>query len=67
MVVRRATRWFCGFLLLPSLLAGCGRDIVDKKLDEPCTRTEQCEDGLECIAGVCRPVPVEDAGVDATQ
>ena len=51
---------------MPLLLAGCGRDIVDKTLDEPCTRTEQCEAGLECIAGVCRPVPVEDAGVDAS-
>ncbi|MBW2507069.1 MAG: hypothetical protein JRE81_00415 [Deltaproteobacteria bacterium] len=63
-MVRRATRWFRGFLLLPLLLAGCGRDIVDKTLDEPCTRTEQCEAGLECTAGVCRPV--EDAGVDAS-
>jgi hypothetical protein len=63
-MVRRATRWFRGLLLLPLLVAGCGRDIVDKQLDEPCTRTEQCEAGLECIAGVCRPA--EDAGVDAS-
>jgi hypothetical protein len=27
---------------------------------EPCTRTSECEDGLECASGVC--LEVDDAG-----
>ena len=53
------------WLLLTLVLAfsaSCGRNIVAKELDEPCTRTEQCETGLECKAGVC--LPISDAGVD---
>ena len=44
------------------LLLGCGRDISPKGLDEPCTRTAQCEVGLACLVGVCLPAP--DAGMD---
>ncbi len=53
------------FLLLALCLSilGCGRDITDKQLGEPCTRTSQCELGLACLAGVCQLEP--DAGVDA--
>ncbi|MGD8317535.1 MAG: hypothetical protein PVH76_07295, partial [Myxococcales bacterium] len=42
---------------------GCGRDITAKELGEPCTRTSQCETGLVCLAGACRPQL--DAGADA--
>lgn len=44
------------------LLLGCGQNITPKQVGQPCTRTEQCEDGLICLAGVCQPM--DDAGVD---
>lgn len=44
------------------VLSGCGRNITLKQLNEPCTRTSQCETGLACLAGVCLPAP--DASVD---
>jgi hypothetical protein len=54
------------WLPLCLVLFGCGRDVHPKQLDEPCTRTEQCADGLACLVGVCLPAPVPDpdAGVD---
>jgi hypothetical protein len=57
------TRRLPWLLLSLALGASCGRNIVPKELNEPCTRTAQCAIGLECNAGVC--VPVADAGVDA--
>ena len=43
--------WLSLFLLV----FGCERNLRAKKLDEPCTRTAQCDMGLVCLAGVCRP------------
>ncbi|MFW2389620.1 MAG: Dickkopf N-terminal cysteine-rich domain-containing protein [Polyangiales bacterium] len=37
------------------LSLGCERNLSVKQLDEPCTRTAQCEEGLACLSGVCRP------------
>jgi hypothetical protein len=35
---------------------GCGFTPVEKKGEgEPCTRTTECEDGLDCRGGVCMP------------
>lgn len=48
--------------LLLCLVLGCGTEIRPKALNQPCTRTGQCERGLSCQGGVCLPVP--DAGVD---
>ena len=60
----RRTPWLlCAFVLVPFVLVSCGANFAAKQLDEPCTRTSQCEEGLECTAGVCQPV--SDAGVDA--
>jgi len=60
----RSAPWLLlAFALLLFALCGCGRDIVPKQVDEPCTRTAQCDLGLECSAGVCRPIA--DAGADA--
>ena len=54
----------CRALWLPLflLLLGCGVNLTPKKVDEPCTRTGQCEVGLVCLAGVCQPIA--DGGVD---
>ncbi len=49
-------------VLCCGLLLGCGVNLQPKQVDEPCTRTSQCEVGLVCQAGVCQPAP--DAGVD---
>lgn len=49
-------------LLAIGALAGCGTDIQLKDLDEPCTRTDQCIEGLACLSGVC--LESSDAGVD---
>jgi len=61
------TRWVAwlvfAFAFVPLLLEGCGGDITAKRADEPCTRTSQCQVGLQCTAGVCQPIP--DAAVDA--
>ena len=46
--------------LLGLLLSGCGQEIVAKKLNEPCTRDEQCEVGLECTAGVCQVADMQE-------
>jgi hypothetical protein len=53
--------WWTLALLL--LATGCGRNLTAKQIDEPCTRTAQCEAGLVCLAGVCQASP--DAGADA--
>ena len=50
------------WLSLAVLVVGCGRNITAKQLNEPCTRTAQCEPPLVCLVGVC--VPNADAGVD---
>jgi hypothetical protein len=55
-------RWAVWLPFALLLLLGCGRNIVPKQLNEPCTRTGQCEMGLACVAGVCAPMP--DAGAD---
>jgi len=39
------------------LVAACGSDITPKQLDEPCTRTSQCDTGLVCLTGVCQLDP----------
>jgi len=44
---------------LLALLFACGDDIGSKKAGEPCTRSDQCMQGLECMDGVCRS---SDAG-----
>lgn len=36
-----------------SLTGACGGDINPKTLNEPCTRTDQCIEGLVCLSGVC--------------
>jgi len=48
--------------LLLVLFFGCGESFAPKQVDEPCTRTAQCDTGLECSAGVCLPAP--DGGTD---
>ncbi|MGB5192804.1 MAG: hypothetical protein WBN70_07465 [Polyangiales bacterium] len=62
-MTRRVPWVLCVLMLLPVWLAGCGVNFPPKQQDEPCTRTSQCEEGLECSAGVCQPSA--DAGVDA--
>ncbi len=51
-------------LLLASMAVACGTEILPKQENEPCTRTGQCDVGLECLAGVCREISTPDAGVD---
>ena len=41
----------CG--LLAVLICACGSDIGQKKRGEPCTRDQECERGLGCVAGMC--------------
>jgi hypothetical protein len=54
----------CAFWLpLLTLIYGCGQSFPPKQLNEPCTRTAQCETGLVCSAGVC--LPTLDGGADA--
>ncbi|MCG8556936.1 MAG: hypothetical protein MJD61_16875 [Proteobacteria bacterium] len=50
---RRAAgaRAACG--LLAALICACGSDIGQKKRGEPCTRDQECERGLVCVAGMC--------------
>lgn len=43
----------CAFLLAVGLMACGGTDIEPKGVDEPCTRTSECIEGLACLAGVC--------------
>jgi hypothetical protein len=50
------------WLSLGFVLSACGENVSPRQLDEPCTRTAQCEAGLTCLAGVCRMT--DDAGVD---
>ncbi|MEM7436825.1 MAG: EB domain-containing protein [Myxococcota bacterium] len=55
MWLRRMVR-VTGWVLTASLvwgISGCGGDVTPKTLNEPCTRTEQCIEGLECLSGVC--------------
>ncbi len=57
----KRARWL-GICLL---MSGCQDLEIEKTRGEPCTRTEQCEEGLTCLAGVC----LEDsdaAALDAT-
>ena len=61
-MTHRACWLVCAFALLSFALGSCGRNITLKQLEEPCTRTDQCEAGLQCSAGVC--LPMEDAGAD---
>jgi hypothetical protein len=61
-MTHRAPWLVSAFALLSLTVVSCGRDIVPKQLDEPCTRTAQCDVGLECSAGVC--LPIADGGAD---
>ncbi|HET6416482.1 MAG TPA: hypothetical protein VFG22_09315 [Polyangiales bacterium] len=54
----RGVAWLCSYLLI----LGCGVNIKPKQVDQPCTRTTQCDTGLACEGGVC--VPSSDGGVD---
>ena len=56
---RLGSAWVIGLGLVVQLIA-CGDDIGSKKAGEPCTRSDQCMQGLECTDGVCRS---SDAGV----
>lgn len=58
------TLWIAGFFVL-SMLGACGGDITPKVLNEPCTRDDQCVEGLECLAGVCLVPDDEDDSADA--
>jgi hypothetical protein len=46
-----------------TLSAGCGDDIGSKRPGEPCTRSDQCMQDLECTDGVCRDP--SDGGADS--
>ncbi|MEM7137407.1 MAG: hypothetical protein AAF500_12545 [Myxococcota bacterium] len=48
----RVTGWALTTLLAWAA-SGCGGDVAPKTVNEPCTRTEQCVEGLECLSGVC--------------
>lgn len=50
-------------VLFVALQVGCGDDIGSKRPGEPCTRTEQCMQGLLCVDGVCRD-PDDGGAVD---
>ncbi|MEM9730505.1 MAG: hypothetical protein AAF997_18135 [Myxococcota bacterium] len=55
----------CATLGVSGAAMGCGGDINPKTLNEPCTRTEQCEQGLVCLSGVCLE-PEDGDAVSAT-
>lgn len=40
----------------------CGSNITPRQINEPCTRTSQCDTGLVCLTGVCQPDPDPGAG-----
>jgi hypothetical protein len=40
----------------------CGSSITSRQINEPCTRTSQCDDGLVCLTGVCQLDPDSGAG-----
>jgi hypothetical protein len=46
-------------------MLGCGRNITARQAEEPCTRTSQCDVGLECLTGVCQVQPDGGSDVDA--
>jgi hypothetical protein len=59
-------RWASVLLLIfvPCLAAPtCGGRGADKLAGEPCTRTSECQRGLDCVGGVCI-APRRDAGPD---
>jgi hypothetical protein len=45
-----------------TLVAACGANITPKQIDEPCTRTSQCDTGLVCLTGVCQLDPEAGTG-----
>jgi hypothetical protein len=59
----RGAAWLCSYLLILS----CDVNIKPKQVDQPCTRTTQCDTGLACEGGVCvRSSEAEvDGGIDA--
>ena len=60
---RLPLRPWAAALLVGSILAfACGTNITPKQVDEPGTRTEQCDTGLVCLTGVCQPDPEAGAG-----
>ena len=61
---RFACHMLC-LVVLGVLGLACERSITPKKLDEPCTRSGQCERGLVCLAGVCRPESEAPRDTDA--
>ena len=50
-------------LLLSFFVLGCQDLDVSLDAGEPCTRTSQCMEGLQCLAGVC--ILESDGGTDA--
>lgn len=55
----RALVLIAAFLLTET----CGQQAGEKGIGEPCTRDEECLEGLVCVGGVCHSPP--DAGDDA--
>jgi hypothetical protein len=54
-VFARALPALLPLLLLPFLIGpSCGSDFGDKGLGEPCTRDNECQEGLACVGGTCR-------------
>jgi hypothetical protein len=50
--------------VVAGISSGCGTDSAADGLNGPCTRDDNCIDGLRCAGGVCTPVDAE--AVDAT-
>jgi hypothetical protein len=50
------------WLLGAVLSVACERDLIRGGEGESCTRRDDCEDGLSCLAQVCTSSPVGDAG-----